>query len=94
MSYSKSLAEEHIQIKVAVSSYASVLALYTYDYLLNLSREVELMWPGPFCHVATVLYFMTRYLPFVKLIYDIVTVYISAEPTPSRVSSIQLDNAC
>lgn len=41
------------------------------------------MWPGPF-HLATVLYFSTRYLPFVKLLYDIATVFLSAQLVPSK----------
>lgn len=81
--------QHQTQLIVAASSYASVLTLYTYDYLLNLSREVELMWPGPF-HLATVLYFSTRYLPFVKLLYDIATVFLSARTVPSKACAIGL----
>jgi len=38
-------------------------ALFFYDYLLNLSREVELIWHGPF-QFTTFLYFICSVLSF------------------------------
>ena len=58
-------------------------ALFFYDYLLNLSREVELIWHGPF-QFTTFLYFICRYVPCVGLIFDLATINGSASFLGSR----------
>jgi hypothetical protein len=42
-------------------------ALFFWDHLLSLSREIELVWRGKF-HLANILYFVTRYITFVSLV--------------------------
>ncbi|KAF8575320.1 hypothetical protein K439DRAFT_752274 [Ramaria rubella] len=51
--------------------------IFCYDYLLGISREVELMWQGRF-HYATVLYFITRYFPIAYLTYNVAGVRADA----------------
>ncbi|KAF8588573.1 hypothetical protein K439DRAFT_1613416 [Ramaria rubella] len=45
-------------------------ALFVYDYVLGISREIEFMWRQKI-RFATVLYFATRYLPLVGLVYHL-----------------------
>jgi hypothetical protein len=47
-------------------------ALFLYDYLLTLPREVEVVWPKMLC-VSSAIYFTTRYLPVANIIYAIIT---------------------
>ncbi|KAI0342229.1 hypothetical protein BDW22DRAFT_1429098 [Trametopsis cervina] len=42
------------------------MALLIYDYLLNVNKEVTLMWPMRFGFVK-ILFFLTRYMPFVDV---------------------------
>ncbi|KIJ55556.1 hypothetical protein M422DRAFT_24123 [Sphaerobolus stellatus SS14] len=78
-----STAEHETQVAVAVSAYVSVLVLYTYDHLLNLGREIDLMWPGPF-GLSNILYFTTRYLPFVKMVYNLTSVSEASMSVPPK----------
>lgn len=49
--------------------------LFAYDYLLGFSREVEQMWQTKL-RLATAYYIMTRYLPFFKLLRDVMAGYV------------------
>ncbi|KAF8522555.1 hypothetical protein BU17DRAFT_64250 [Hysterangium stoloniferum] len=77
------IAGEYYEVTTAIHYQDPLTVLYTYDYLLNLGKEVELMWPAPL-RFATILYFTTRYLPFVKLIFDLSTIHDFAEPNASK----------
>ncbi|KAF8487535.1 hypothetical protein JB92DRAFT_3022132 [Gautieria morchelliformis] len=52
---------------------SNVAALLTYDCFICLSREVAFMWHGRF-RFATALYFLTRYIPFVSMAYQLAMV--------------------
>jgi len=70
-SHHASLATDQVhgrEIDVVVAGNLSMLVLFAYDYILNLEREVELIWHGSF-QFTTILYFMVRYLPFFGLVY-------------------------
>jgi hypothetical protein len=56
-----------------LSYQAKTIVIFTYDYLLSLSGEIELMWHGPF-QFSTALYFIIRYLPFAGLVYDLIAI--------------------
>jgi len=49
----------------------AMLTVFLYDYLLTLSREVEVIWPR-MCTISTAVYFTTKYLPYANIIYAIV----------------------
>jgi len=66
------------ELDIVTSGNLSMLVVFFYDYLLTLSREVELIWQGSF-QFTTVLYFMARYLPFFGLVY-----FIAAESTGAK----------
>ncbi|GJJ13178.1 hypothetical protein Clacol_007429 [Clathrus columnatus] len=54
-----------------------------YDYILNLSKEVEFIWHSPL-QTTTVLYIVCRYFPFVDLIFDVATVEVGFGIRPMK----------
>lgn len=53
----------HHQREFADYMYVSGTALMIYDYLLNVNREIQMIWRSPWSYTK-VLYFIVRYLPF------------------------------
>jgi len=67
--------------------------MFTYDYLLGLSQEVDLVW-GKKIRMATVLYFMARYLPPFWPLYELLRRYVALPPSSvSFLTLIILPNA-
>jgi len=64
-------------------------AIFTYDYLLTLSREVTYMWrrPVPFTSTA---YFTARYAPFIGLLYR--TMIVDVNPNLASVCHCFLEH--
>lgn len=46
-------------------------AMFLYDYLLTLPREVEVMWPRVF-RLSNAIYFTLRYIPAVYITYAVI----------------------
>lgn len=53
----------HHQREFADYMYMSATALVVYDYLLNIGREIKMIWFSSWTYTK-VLYFIVRYLPF------------------------------
>ncbi|KAF8573563.1 hypothetical protein K439DRAFT_955755 [Ramaria rubella] len=85
----ESPAEQKTELIVAISVLFSVLALFTYDYVLNFSREVKLMWKRPWQY-PTAFYFLSRYLPFVGMVYDVAMIPVTSQLV-SGGSEVSLD---
>lgn len=47
-----------------------LVGLFTYDCLLNLAQEVDLIWSRPF-HFTTVFYLIMRYSSFINLLFNL-----------------------
>ncbi|KAF8589320.1 hypothetical protein K439DRAFT_418636 [Ramaria rubella] len=52
-------------------AYSSALVFFTYDHIISVSREAELIWRRNF-RLTTFLYFATRYLPLPLLVWQLI----------------------
>ncbi|KAH8828654.1 hypothetical protein DL96DRAFT_1595285 [Flagelloscypha sp. PMI_526] len=63
--------------------YLSSLSILIWDWLLTLNLEIRLVWPNKLS-LGKVLFFLTRYLPFVDILVGLVFTHTADAGTDSR----------